>query len=92
MLIAIDYDDTYSADPELWDHFISQAEIRGHDVVCVTCRRDTEENRKECKIPSLVWNAHYFTNLASKRWHMEQRGLFVDVWIDDKPETVKEGR
>lgn len=29
---------------------------------------------------------------ASKRWHMEQRGITVDCWIDDSPETIKEGR
>jgi hypothetical protein len=30
--------------------------------------------------------------LASKRWHMHQLGVNVDVWIDDLPECVKDGR
>jgi hypothetical protein len=92
MIIALDYDDTYSAAPELWDEFIDACERRGHDVICVSCRRDTDENREECKIAKLVHHAHYFTALSPKRWFMEQRGIKVDVWIDDLPECVKEGR
>jgi hypothetical protein len=44
------------------------------------------------KVPGLLWSEHYFTNLASKRWHMHQLGVNVDVWIDDLPECVKDGR
>lgn len=92
MIIALDYDETYTADPELWDHFINQATVLGHSVICVTCRRDTEENRLEVKIPSIPKHNHYFTDLSSKRWYMEKREIHVDIWIDDLPETVKDGR
>lgn len=92
MLVAIDFDDTYTADPELWDQFIDNCMARGHKVVMVTCRRDTADNREECNIPALARFNHYFTGLSPKRWYMEHRGIKVDVWIDDMPETVKEGR
>lgn len=32
------------------------------------------------------------TNGAPKRWFMEQRGIKVDIWIDDEPMTIEYGR
>lgn len=92
MLIAIDYDGTYTADPDLWAAFIASCEARGHEVICVTCRRSTPENRREVIVPSIPKYDHYFTGLSSKRWFLEQMGIKPDIWIDDMPETVKEGR
>jgi len=90
--IAIDFDETFTADPELWQNFIRDAHARGHRVYCVTCRRDTPENREIVRIPDLPAYRHYFTSLAPKRWFMEQRGIQIDIWIDDQPECVREGR
>lgn len=90
--IAIDWDETFTADPELWQAFIKLAEERGHRVYCVTCRRDTEENREIVRVESLPAYRHYFTGLSPKRWFMEQRGIQIDIWVDDHPESVKEGR
>ena len=42
MLIALDYDKTYTADPELWDRFISDAQSRGHEVKILTMRYPSE--------------------------------------------------
>jgi hypothetical protein len=92
MIIALDYDGTYNAAPELWDEFISIAERRGHRVLLVTARHDTEENREDCRVRCLPRHSHYFTNHASKRWHMSQLGIKVDVWVDDMPESVGGGR
>lgn len=36
---GLDYDDTFTADPDLWRQFVSDALRRGHAVVCVTGRR-----------------------------------------------------
>lgn len=92
MIIALDYDDTYTADPDLWDSFIENAVNSGHRVIVVTCRRDTRENRDECRVPDIAWNDHFFTNLSPKRWYMEDKEISVDIWIDDLPESIKEGR
>lgn len=89
MRIALDWDDTYTADPELWEYFISGAKKRGHKIVFVTCRRDTEENREIIQHPTELV---VFTNLAPKRDYMERLNMPVDIWIDDLPECVKEGR
>lgn len=96
--IALDYDDTYTADPELWQMFIMRAEKRGHRVYIVTCRRDTDENRlevygdRESTLTGLPWSRHIFTGLAPKKWFCEQRGIKIDIWIDDMPECIYLGR
>jgi hypothetical protein len=92
LTIALDYDDTYTADPGLWNLFIKSARERGHKVICVTCRNSRWAD-DDClsplkALPVLV----YYTDMAPKRWHMEQLGITVDIWIDDCPECVKEGR
>lgn len=94
MLIAIDFDDTLTADAELWRGFIESATALEHHVVCVTARRDTDDNRETIR----EWmNSHgfdlftYFTGLGSKVDFMEKRGLKVNVWIDDNPRTCALG-
>ncbi len=42
MIICIDYDDTYTRDPSLWDSFISNVKHRNHTVICVTMRSESE--------------------------------------------------
>jgi len=94
-LIAIDYDDTFTADMGLWSEFIRLAKKRGHSVVCVTARQESTENvddmnqwfrHWDCMIPIV------FANNGSKVWTMEQRGQSVDIWIDDSPHALVHGR
>ena len=89
MTIALDFDGTYDLDPALWDRFIDDAKSRGHKVWIVTCRRDTDENRETVKVGGCLV---LFTNLQAKKWTLEQRGLRVDIWIDDQPECIANGR
>lgn len=88
MLIAIDFDETLTADASLWRAFIDAATAGGHRCVCVTARRDTEDNYETVT----TWmRSHgielsvYFTGLGSKVDFMAKRGHKVDIWIDDDP-------
>ena len=92
--IAMDFDDTFTADPQLWSRFIKDAKERGHRFYCVTARRDSAENielinqwfdKYECQMPIV------FANLASKVATMEKRGIKVDIWIDDAPFALVHG-
>lgn len=92
--IAMDFDDTFTADPELWSKFIQDGKSRGHRFYCVTARRDTEENvdiinhwfdKWECQMPIV------FANLCSKVDTMEKRGIKVDIWIDDATYALVHG-
>jgi lambda family phage portal protein len=87
-LIAIDFDDTFTAAPDLWKQFIELAEMRGDTVVCVTGRRGSESDKAEigASLPSSV--EVYFAGLSAKRDYMKSINVFPDIWIDDKPERI----
>jgi hypothetical protein len=92
MTIALDFDDTYTADPDMWDEFIRSARSCGHRVICVTCRHHTLENIAEVdKAMHPLVLATYFTGHSPKRWYMERNNVKVDIWIDDMPEYVVHG-
>lgn len=94
LVFALDFDDTFTADPELWAAWIVMAKRRGHKVYCVTARRDHEENRQEIFDLFDEWHVEIpviFCNLGSKTWTMEQRGIKVNIWIDDAPHALVHG-
>lgn len=79
MIIALDYDKTYTADPILWDVFVVHAQSRGHKVICLTMRRYPEE---QIKIKNVDIT---YTNRKAKKVFADENGIAVDIWIDDKP-------
>jgi hypothetical protein len=82
MRIALDYDGTYSADPGLWDQFVTHALLQGHSVTCVTMRYPHEL--------AVVPHIHtIYTSHKAKKLYVERvLGLHFDVWIDDIPEYL----
>jgi len=91
MLIALDYDDTYTADPELWDLFIEQSQARGHEVYCVTMRYgDTESLDVERTLGTKVDRIIYTNRKAKKSAFRMNCGRNPDIWIDDTPEWLFE--
>lgn len=88
MLIIIDYDETYTADPVLWDAFISCAKVRMHDIVCCTMRlddgynSDVESDMGQHNIPIVYSAAH------KDKWEAVQKAGYIPenaVWLDDRP-------
>lgn len=73
MLIALDYDKTYTADPVLWNDFIQSAQDRGHVVKIVTMRRPDEVIIEP---PVEV----VYTSRKAKATIVN-----ADIWIDDSP-------
>lgn len=85
MKISLDYDDTITADVEFWLAFIQLARKYQHEVFCITGRSDTESNREEMKfleIPKI------YCDHGNKRTVSKNRGIEIDVWIDDIPEMI----
>jgi hypothetical protein len=73
MIIALDYDGTFTADPRLWTKFIVDATQAGHEVVCVTMRFPHEAiTNIPCKV---VYTSRKAKSVA----------FAADIWIDDKP-------
>lgn len=95
LTISLDFDQTFTAAPGLWRSFIVDAKARGHRVVCITRREDTNENQEALRLAF----GELFPELAAailcgperqKRQAAADAGIAVDIWIDDKPETVPE--
>jgi len=83
LLICIDYDETFSADPELWTSFILSAKERGHEVICATMRYESDGYAlqksigKHCRI--------IYTGRVAKLPFLHKMNIIPDIWIDDKP-------
>lgn len=92
LTIAIDYDDTFTADRALWGHFINVARHHGHRVVVVTCR-DASCEEADDMIASLDDQTPLiFTGGRGKRECLRDvLCMEVDIWIDDRPETILHG-
>lgn len=89
MRIALDFDQTYTLDPDCWFDVINTFQEAGHEVVVVTVRHP-------------YWDAHpyiddlykqllvdcIFTDGKAKKAFCEERGINIDVWIDDRPQTI----
>lgn len=88
MNIALDFDDTYTRDPAMWDDFIAMAKDRGHDIRIVTFRKRTMTD------PALDWLGStipvIYTEYTQKRSFTNKMGWGVHVWIDDSPEFIVE--
>jgi hypothetical protein len=89
--IALDYDGTYTEDPELWDMFIRKAREKGHKVYIVTMRCETTpgeydevKHYLDDKVDGMI-----FTNRKAKaKFCWIERGMSFDIWIDDNPQWV----
>lgn len=91
MNIAIDLDQTYTADPDMWDSVIECMRSAGHDVFMVTCRPSWDiagmEQAKEIFSDEEI----FFTDNRAKIEYMETIPFHIDIWIDDTPATVTGG-
>lgn len=93
MKIALDYDGTYTHDPELWLMFVIQAQHHGHDIRVVTMRYPSEQQggaHAGAMDPRLeaLGVPFIFTSREAKAPVTAALGFVPDVWIDDNPQAV----
>lgn len=86
MIIAIDYDNTYAADPPTWDEVIKTLQAAGHTVICVTARPELMAQPVLDSVGKLV--SCLFCGGEWKREYALKHGYKVNVWIDDMPEYI----
>lgn len=84
MIICIDYDNTYTADPALWNSFLQQAKKRGHTIICATMRYEIEGEEVKTYLTDKV-DRIIFTDRKAKLLYLQSLGINPDVWIDDNP-------
>ena len=89
MNFSLDFDGTYTADPQLWTAFIHTAHKIGHTVYCISYRRDHEMQKVYDTVGKLIGIAACIsTNRTPKKTYTKSIGLNIDVWIDDTPEML----
>jgi hypothetical protein len=83
MNIALDYDDTYTLDKDTWNKVIDTFIKYGHKVYCVTKRYEniSEDIKQDMNIPII-----YATK--SKLEAVRKANIQIDIWIDDKPQSI----
>lgn len=92
MNIALDYDHTYTVDPEFWYEFMTNARDRGYNIFIVTYRDERYDTTEGLEFLIEDDFEVYFTRGVAKKWWMNQfapeEHKNVCVWIDDKPEAI----
>lgn len=86
MRIALDFDGTYTADPEFWSNFVHACKDNGDDVRIVTYRYPHQEAELLKWLVQII-PVHY-TSHQPKRRFLAERGIEIDIWIDDMPELI----
>lgn len=86
--IALDFDNTITADPELWFEFVKAAQLRGHDVRIVTFRHGGGNNM-DIALFNAGLNLPVIFTSGSPKWDFcHNLGFKPDIWIDDNPRWV----
>ena len=92
MNIGLDFDDTYTRDPEAWNEFIRYFTSRGHKIYCTTFRFPDQCAAVYNTIGMVIGNDNcHFTGYTAKRPFMNSKGIIIDVWIDDMPILIDKG-
>lgn len=92
MNIGLDFDDTYTRDPAMWDMLIPLIQARGHKVYCVTGRTPEEGRNVLVTLGKIIGEDHcYFTSRQSKKNYMFKMNICIDVWVDDNPLLINVG-
>ena len=88
LTIAIDFDDTFTADTQAWTQVIKVLQSFGHLIFCVSARTDFEGNRRELlnALPDGVMV--FLTGERQKSTFIQEQGFHVDIWIDDIPSAI----
>lgn len=87
LLFALDYDGTYTRDPDFWLEFIKLAESHGHRV-CVATMRTQDEKEDMCDRLFEACPQIIPTHRNAKQQFLASYGVRPDIWIDDQPHFI----
>ena len=87
LCVALDYHNTYSADPKFWDTFIYMCWMRKWDVYCITHHTGEKQNEKlmDSIGKILPTDKIIFTMGKAKLDYVKSLGIEIDIWIDNNP-------
>lgn len=90
MNISLDYDNTYTRDPEMWQRIIPIFIMHNVQVYVVTSRSmdtpiDLIDDFVKWKIPVV------YCEYRAKRDVCREQGIEIDIWMDDDPYYINTG-
>lgn len=89
MNIALDYDGTYTNEPNMWLRFVLDAQSHGHNVYIVTMRYPSETNPLQFDERLRALGCRVIaTSRKAKRPACQEAGVKIHIWVDDNPEAV----
>ncbi len=87
LLIALDYDDTYTKDPTGWNEVMFMMKSRGHRFVGCTMRYESEMDTVSPEYKRIC-NLVVPTGRQGKREFLANMNIHPNVWIDDMPDWI----
>ena len=88
--IMIDYDNTYTADVEMWRKIIPIMLDRGHNLYLVTSR--SMDTPIELAMDFVNWSIPIiYCNYRAKEIVCYEQGIRINIWMDDDPEFITKG-
>lgn len=91
MIIALDFDGTFTLDPDCWAMFVRSFQLHGHTVICVTGRSDSGGMGDQVRDQFAAVGLDVPIVFAGSEWKVDAAraaGWEVNVWIDDMPQYV----
>jgi hypothetical protein len=85
--IGLDYDDTYTRDPMMWNSCLRYMRAHKHKVYIVTWRTQGESVDIIKQLEGMV-DGVFCTARKAKQPFMFAQGICIDVWIDDNPSAI----
>lgn len=87
LTFGLDYDNTFTADPLAMQEFIRLMLSHGHKVFITTSRSpDLVLETVPKGIDGIV-----YCSFMAKKDVTQERGIKIDIWIDDDPKWIEEG-
>lgn len=86
-VVAVDFDETISDNPEAWLRVMKTLEVVGYQVVVCTWRSPSTYPED---LQFLVDKGYkvYYTSFTAKQEYMKAQGVDVAIWIDDNPFAI----
>ena len=91
MIIALDFDETYTKDPMLWNYLIlgvNHDKLKANKIIMATYRHEKLDYDPLFEILRVLGVDCYFTDGKAKKPFLQNLGIEVDIWIDDNPLSI----
>jgi low affinity Fe/Cu permease len=86
LVFNIDYHDTYTLDPKMWNVIIELLYLRKNEVVCISHDGVDALEEIQDSIGKVIGKENcYMTDGQAKMDWAKANGIDVDVWIDNNP-------